>query len=348
MHYVGIDLHKRESQLCVISPDGELVEKRIKSERARFTEVLRKLAPPGSRALLEASTESAWLAPILRDLGYEVIVADPNFAPMYGTASSKRRRIKTDRRDARALAEACRSRNYREAHESSDTARERRNLLTARDQLVAMRSKAIVTTRSLLRQHGIAVRNGMAETYASRVRAIAIPRSILASVTPLLAMIDLASAQIAELDETIRAIAEADPCVRRLMTVHGVGPVTAVAFVAAIEDPKRFRTAHKVSAYLGLVPGEDSSGDGRRRTSITKTGSSHVRWLLVQAALSIMRTGASRAPALHGWAKQVAERRGSKVARVALARRISGVLFAMMRDGNTFDPTKGMRMAATA
>lgn len=346
MHYVGIDLHKRESQVCVISPDGEPVEKRIKTDRARFAEVLPALAPRGSRVLLEASTESAWAAPHLRELGYEVIVGDPNFAPMYGTSSSKQRRIKTDRRDARVLADACRSGTYRIAHEASETTRARRNLLTTRDQLVAMRTKSIVTARALLRQHGLTLPRGSAETFAARVRAIAMPRPAMAAVTPLLTMIDVAAVQISELDEQIGAIAEGDPKIRALMSVPGIGIVTAVAFAAAIEDPKRFRNAHKVSAYLGLVPGEDSSGDGRRRTSITKTGSSHVRWLLVQAALCIMRTGASRAPALHAWSKQVAERRGSKVARVALARRLSGILFAMMRDQKGFDPTMGLRMVA--
>jgi len=346
MNYVGIDLHKRESQLCVINPDGEPVEKRIKTDRAKFAEVLPKLAPPGSRILLEASTESAWVAPFLRELGYEVIVADPNYAPMYGTSSSKKRRIKTDRRDARALAEACRSGTYRVAHEASETSRERRNLLRARDQVVMMRTKAIVTARSLLRQHGIAVGPGLSETFVDRVRSIAIPSSVLTSITPLLTMTEVASKQILDLEQQLKAIAEADPTIRRLMSVHGVGAVTAVAFAAAIEDPKRFRNAHKASAYLGLVPGENSSGDGQRRTSITKTGSSHVRWLLVQAALCIMRTGASRAPALHAWAKRLAERRGSKVARVALARRLSGILFAMMRDEKIFDPTKGLQMTA--
>ena len=212
---------------------------------------------------------------------------------------------------------------------------------------MAMRSRSIVTTRSLLRQHGINVPSAQSEYFAARVRAIALPRSVAASVAPLLAMIDVASAQLLEIEETLGQIADSDPVVKRLTTVHGVGPVTAIAFASVIENAKRFRNAHKVSAYLGLVPGEQSSGDGHRRTSITKTGSTQTRSLLVQAALCLMRTGASRAPALHGWAKQVAARRGSKVARVALARRLSGILFAMMRDEKNFDPTMGLRMAAS-
>ena len=162
MNYVGIDLHKRESQIFVFAADGSVREKRIKTDRAQFARTLPELAAPGSRILIEASTESAWAAKAIQALGFEVIVADPNFSAMYGT--TQKRRIKTDRRDARALAEACRIGNYRVAHQSSDEARRRRNLLTTREQLVGVRTKCVVTARSILRQHGYAVRKGEAET----------------------------------------------------------------------------------------------------------------------------------------------------------------------------------------
>lgn len=109
MDHIGIDVHKRESQLCIITGAGEVVERRIRTERGRFREVLggRELA----KVLVEASTESEWVAQCLEELGHEVVVADPNFAPMYGTRT---RRVKTDKRDARALADACVSGTYRE------------------------------------------------------------------------------------------------------------------------------------------------------------------------------------------------------------------------------------------
>lgn len=341
MDYVGIDLHKRESQICVIvGGTGEVIEKRIKTDRHRFAEVLPSLAPAGSKVVLEASTESAWAAPALEELGYVVIVADPNFAPMYGTAARKKR-IKTDRRDARALAEACRAGTYRVAHRSSDKSRGRRNLLTTRDQLVRMRVNCIVTARSVLRQHGYAMpKGGAATSFADRVRSFALPKELAAVITPLLVTFDVLSAQIDGMDAQLKEIAASDPEVRRLMTAVGVGPVVAVAFQSAIDGPERFKNGHKVAAYLGLVPGENSSGDGQRRTSITKTGSSTVRWLLVQSALTIMRAGASKAPGLHKWGHAIAARRGSKVARVALARRLAGILFAMLRDSRDFEPQR--------
>ena len=114
MDTIGLDLHKRESQLCVLTEDGEIVERRIVTSRERFTAVLG--GRPPARVLLESSTESEWVARHLESLGHEVIVADPTFAPMYAT---RRRGVKTDRRDARTLAEACRLGAYRPAHRAS-------------------------------------------------------------------------------------------------------------------------------------------------------------------------------------------------------------------------------------
>ena len=118
MDFVGIDLHKSSSQICTLSECGELTERRIKTTRAAFDEVF--AARPRARILVEASTESGWVACYLESLGHEVIVADPNFAPMYATRDKK---IKTDKRDARALCEACRLGAYRHAHRTSERQR---------------------------------------------------------------------------------------------------------------------------------------------------------------------------------------------------------------------------------
>jgi len=118
MDHIGIDLHKNQSQLCILTEDGELIEKRIATTRTRFAAELGNRAK--ARILVEASTESEWVARCLEELGHEVIVADPNFAPMY---ASRTRKVKTDRRDARALAEACSNATYRPAHRTSDRQR---------------------------------------------------------------------------------------------------------------------------------------------------------------------------------------------------------------------------------
>ena len=129
-----------------------------------------------------------------------------------------------------------------------------------------------------------------------------------------------------------------DERVQRLRTVPSVGPVTAAAFVATLDDVQRFRHAHPVAAYLGLVPRELSSGDRQHRGPITKAGSGRMRWLLVQAAVSILRRRPPEAAVLRLWALGIAARRGKQIAVVALARRLAGILYALLRDGTVFAP----------
>ena len=136
MDHIGIDAHKRESQIYLLSEGGEVVEQRIRTEPERFAAVLR--SRPRARILIEASTDSEWVARCLEALGHEVIVADPNFAPMYATRS---RKVKTDRRDARALAEACLLGAYRPAHRLSDPQRHVRGRLLVRDAVVRTRTR---------------------------------------------------------------------------------------------------------------------------------------------------------------------------------------------------------------
>ena len=138
MDHIGIDVHKRESQIYILAEGGEVVEQRIRTEPERFAAVLG--TRPRARILVEASTDSEWVARCLEALGHEVIVADPNFALMYATRS---RKVKTDRRDARALAEACLLGAYRPAHRLSDPQRHVRGRLGVRDTLVHTRTRYI-------------------------------------------------------------------------------------------------------------------------------------------------------------------------------------------------------------
>src|ERR1700759_2131459 len=150
MDFIGIDLHKTSSQVCILTEDGELIERRIKSDRESFDKLLGERPP--ARILVEASTESEWAARHLESLGHEVIVADPNFAPMYATRD---RRIKTDKRDARALCEACRLGAYRPAHRTSDRQRDVRGHLAVRESMIRTRSKYIVLIRPLAPPRGL-------------------------------------------------------------------------------------------------------------------------------------------------------------------------------------------------
>lgn len=343
MEHIGIDVHKESSQLCILTTEGPVLEHRIRTRQDRFAAVLGTRAR--ARILLEASTESEWVARCLEELGHEVIVADPNFAAMYATRS---RRVKTDRRDARTLAEACRLGAYRVAHRTSGSQREVRAQLAVRQALVRTRTRYISVVRALLRREGQPVASGQAQTFAARVARLALPAPLHATVTPLLALFTPLNAQIAELNDHFAALADEEAILTRLCTVPNIGPLTAATFRATLDRVDRFQSAHHVEAYLGLVPQEYSSAERQHRGSITKAGSPHMRWLLVEAGWGILRSKNPEVAPLRAWAERIAVRRGRKVAVVALARRLAGILYAIWRNGTVYELRHGRADAPAA
>jgi transposase len=289
--------------------------------------------------LVEASTESEWVAQHLEGLGHVVIVADPNYAPMYGTRS---RRIKTDRRDVMALADACRHGTYRAVHRRSAAQRVRQWELNARDQLVRTRTRAISGVRAVTRGVGVRV-PGRGTPLVARVAALDVAADVRAVLEPLCGLITHTSTALADMDARLAHHAQGDPVCRRLMTAPGIGAVTALAFVAAIDDPRRFRTASQVAQYLGLVPHEWSSGERQLRGRVIRAAQPRVQRLLVHAGWRILRTADPGAAALRTWGLGIAGRRNRRVAVVALARRLARVLWAMWRDDTEFAPAPERR-----
>ena len=335
MDTIGLDLHKRESQLCIGHGDGTISERRIVTSRERFTGVLG--GQPPARVLLEAGTESEWVARHLESLGHEVIVADPNYAPMYATRS---RRIKTDKRDARTLMEACRLGAYRPAHRLSEARRHVRAELAVREALVRTRTRYVALAKALVRRDGLRVPSGAAERVPRHLEALAVSPALAEEMAPLLTLFPPLTDAIAAADKHLSALEQSDPIVALLMTAPGIGPVTASALVATIDDITRFASAHQLEAYLGLVPRELSSGEQRRLGPITKAGNRRVRWLLVEAAWRILRSKDPDSATLRAWAGRLAARRGKRIAIVALARRLAGIVYAMWRDQAPYEGHK--------
>jgi transposase len=334
MEYIGIDVHQRESQVCIVDGDGHvLLERRVRTRGERFGALLEGRGH--ARVVLEASTESEWVAQALEALGHEVIVADPNFAPMYATRS---RRVKTDRRDARTLADACRLGAYRATHRTSAAQRTVRAQLAVREALVRTRTRYISVLRAVLRRDGIRVPSGGAATFGQRVQTLPLSATQARVVAPLVALLKPLNRQLATLEAQLARGVAANAAARRLCTVPGVGPVTAAAVVATLDDVSRFASAGQVAAYVGLVPRERSSGEQQRRGPLTKAGNSRVRWLLVQAAWAYWRSRATVRTALRRWVERLAERRGKLRAVVALARRLTRILYALWRDASVYEP----------
>lgn len=335
MDTIGLDLHKRESQLAIKTENGTISERRIVTSRERLTAVLGSRAR--ARILLEASTESEWVARHLEALGHEVIVADPNYAPMY---ASRSRRVKTDKRDARTLLDACGQGTYRRAHRLSEPRRHVRAELAVREALVRTRTRYVALIKALVRRDGLRVPGSTAERVEPQLRALDLPAALAGELEPLLTVLAPLNATIAAADRRLSVLEQTDPTVALLMTAPGIGAVTASALVATIDDITRFHSAHQCEAYLGLVPGERSSGEQRRVGPITKAGNCRTRWLLVEAAWRMLRSKDPASLALRAWTLGIAARRGRRIAVVALARRLAGILYAMWRDGLPYDGTK--------
>jgi len=343
MDSIGLDLHQRESQLCILTEEGEVIERRIVTSQERFTAVLGERSR--ARIVLEASTESEWVARHLESLGHEVIVADPNFAPMYAT---RRRGVKTDRRDARTLAEACRLGAYRPVHRASAVQRHVRAQLAVRDALIRTRTRYVSVVKALARRDGLRVPPGDPVHTEAKLVGLPLPAPLAEELAPLRALLTPLNGEITAADARLAAAAMADPVVERLRTAPGIGPVTAVAFVATLDTVTRFTSAHHVAAYLGLTPREYSSGEQQHRGRISKTGSPRMRALLVEAAWRVLRSPQAAAAPLRAWAERIALRRGRSVAAVALARRLAGILYAMWRDGTDYHAPRSTPAIAVA
>ena len=344
MEYGAIDLHKQRSVIRIINEQGTVIlDRRIDTTRDAFAKLFGGRAR--MRVLLESSTESEWVAQCVEALGHEVVVADPNYTLMYGARS---RKIKTDRRDVAALAEACRTGIYRPAYRRSAAGRELRQTLRVRRQLVTMRTDSINLLRAVLRQEGVRLPSGHAESVLQRLARVTVPAAVRAVLAPLMTTMEAITRTLTALDDELAAQARGDATTRCLMTAPGVGPIVALTFQAVVDDPARFAGAGPVTAYLGLVPSEYSSAERRHRGRITKRGSGEVRAMLIQACWNIWRSRGSLSAGLRAWVHALAARRGRQIAIVALARRLARALYAMWRDHQPFTPSPRHAMLARA
>jgi transposase len=343
MEYGAIDLHLRRSQIRIVAEDESVVlDRRVDTTRNDLARIFSGRAR--MRILIESSTESEWVAQHLEGLGHDVIVADPNYAAMYG---ARVRRVKTDKRDVAALALACRRGIYRAAHRASAVARTLRQTMRVRRHLVQTRSGLISLLRSMLRQEGLRLPSGSAERVLARLDRLGAPPALAVILEPLRATLQQLTATLTTADASVEARATADAEAQRLMTAPGVGPVLALTFQGVLDAPQRFGgDAARASAFVGLVPREDSSAERQHKGHITKAGPGDLRALLVQASWVIWRGRSAAGAELRTWAQTLAARRGRRIAIVALARRLTRILYAMWRDRTDFTQRRRAAVAA--
>ena len=335
MKHCAIDLGGRKSQVCVRASDGQLLhEERL--ETASLKRYLQGI--PRCRVVMETCAEAFGIADAALALGHEVRVVPATLVRSLGVGA---RKTKTDRRDAQVLSEVSCRIDLPSVHVPSARSREWKTICGMREALIGCRTKLINTVRGWMRGQGLRIRRGETTTFSRRVRELG---SVPEHVESQLKAIEALCGEIKAADKRTAKLAAGDAVCRRLMTVPGVGPVTSLRFVSALDEAGRFPTAHRVESYLGLVPGESSSSESRQKLPITKAGQSGARWTLVQAAWSLrIACRSADARPMQLWAAEVEKRRGRRIATVALARKLTGILFALWRDGTTFDPARAAR-----
>ncbi len=332
MRSVALDLGAKKIAFCEVN-DGQVVARRTVRELAGLEDLLGSSTPPAHVAI-EACREAWHVHDELARRGHEVLLVDTTRVRQLGVGQHGR---KTDRIDAEVLARAVESGHIPLAHVLSPARRELRMQLAVRRTLVETRSQYIVSIRGLLRAKGQRLPSCDADLFVTRFREAALKDDVRELCEPLVSVLVALEPQLAATEHTIQQLAAREPVMTSLMTAPGVGVIVAAMFVAVVDDARRFTKAHRLESYLGLVPSEDSSGGKRRIGAISKEGNGYLRALLVQSAWCILRLRDAADP-LKVWAEALAVRRGKRIAVVALARRLAGILWAMWRDGTVYDP----------
>jgi transposase len=334
VQHVAIDLGSKESQICIRRPDGTILDER-KHPTRKLVELVATWEK--SRVVMETSAEAFRIADAAIAAGHQVRVVPATLVRLLGVGE---RGIKNDHRDAQQLSKASWQTDVPSVHIPSAAARELKSICGARDTLVESARRLTNNVRGWMRTQLWRVRACTATTLPDRLRAHAtsVGQELPEHVERQLKTLSMLMEQLKDATKQVRKLALEHPVCQRLMTVPGVGPVTALRFVAAIDDPTRFSSAHRVQSYVGLTPGEHSSSQRERRTGITKAGPLELRSCLVQAAWAATRV--STAHPMIEWTRQIAERRGKRVAVVALARKLTGILFAIWRDGTIYEPKR--------
>jgi transposase len=344
-YYGGIDVSVEASSVCVVDASGKVVrEGKVASEPEALIGWFEKLGLELTRIGLEAGPLSQWLYAAMTAAGLRIELLETRHV----RAAFKTMPVKTDRSDARGIAELMRVGWWRPVHCKSLSSQETRALLSARRLLKDKLHDIELSLRGLLRNFGLKVGKTTPRTYAARIHELADGHPVLETIAEaMLAGRAGLMVQFAKLERQVRQTARASAGARLLMTTPGVGPVVSLSFVSAIDDPARFRSSRKVGSYFGLTQKRWQSGETDIQGRISKIGDEQVRSVLYDAAHVIL-TRSGKPSGLKAWARTVAARAGAAKAKVALARRLAVILHRMLADQTPFDPDLGYPKAKAA
>ena len=330
--YVGLDVSLELTSICIVDGSGKtLWQGKCASTPEAIASILRTKAAKAVRVGLESGPLSTWHWHELRKLGLPVVCLDARHAK----AALSLQLNKSDRNDARGLAQIVRTGWYREVAVKSMDSQLVRSLLTTRAQLVRMRVDLANQIRGVLKPFGLVAGKGGGRPFVERVRTLVAGGPLQEVAEALLSAWQAIDGQISTLSHRLIALARQDEVVKRLMSAPGVGVLVAMTYVSVIDDPQRFSKSSSVGAYVGLTPRRFQSGEDDYTGHISRCGDALLRTYLFEAAGIILHRVAKWST-LKAWGTRLAKRIGAKKATVAVARKLSGILHRMWKDGTEF------------
>ena len=336
-YYVGLDISLKSTHICIVDRDRQVKWRGVSDTHPQMiAEWLRRWKGHIAKVGLETGSMTPWLYHELKGLGFPVVCMDARRA----ADALKARPEKTDKADAQALAEMLASGWYSSVHVKTMASHRLKALLGAREQLVSVKRQLYGQVRGLLRPFGIKIsaRAG-GKRFDEEVRSSCNQHDALyVGVAALLDTLGRVEVELAGLDKRVRQITSASKPCWHLMSVPGVGPLTSLAFVATVEEPRRFRTGRSIGSYIGLTPARYQSGDRDVTGSISRQGDAMLRHYLYEAAGCLLTT-VTAPSALRSWGLKLAKRLGPKRARTAVARKLAVLLLGLWKREDHFHPT---------
>ena len=336
-YYAGIDVSLEASSVCVVDASGKIVkETKVSSEPETLIAWFKALPFGLARIGLEAGPLSQWLYAGVKQAGFAVELLETRHV----RDAFKAMPVKTDRNEARGIAQLMRLGWFKPVHCKSALAQETRALLTARKLVLGKLLDVQMSLRGILRGFGLKIGRTTKAGFASRVVELTEHHPALKAIAK--ALLAVHAVLLRELDgfeKQVRKLAKGDARTRLLMTAPGVGPIVGLTYVGAIDDPARFSSSKSVGAHFGMTPKKYQSGETDVSGRISKMGDKGVRAALYEAAHVILTTPV-KGGALKSWAAKLARRAGMQKAKVALARKLAVILHRMLADASPFEAAK--------
>ena len=334
-HYAGIDVSLECSSLCVVDATGKIVrEAKVASDPEALIAWFGSLGLQVVRIGLEAGPLSQWLYAAMKQAGLAVELLETRHV----RRAFETMLVKSDRNDARGIAQLMRHGWFRPVHCKSLPAQEVRALLTARKLVQSKLQDTENSLRGILRGFGLKVGKTTPTRFAGRIKDLVAGHPSLEVIAQaMLAVHAVLQREFKGLEKRVRLLARSDPSTRLLMSTPGVGAIVALTYASAIDDPARFRSSKQVGAHFGLTPKRYQSGQTDYTGRISKIGDAAVRTALYEAAHVMLTKPLKGCTELKSWAMRIAKRAGMSKAKVALARRLAVIMHRMLVDRTSFN-----------